>query len=406
MFGLLAAAISFHGSGQFNPAIYEARSFNLWFDADQPRILLAITEFDTREHVRTGRHPLFVLFLSPMMRSLPALGVEPLNGMRWIISGCALLAAAFLFLALRGLGLPRPVAALFASVFLASATFLHWLLILETYPFAAASISFMLMILTSAGESRWWPWIVASVALLSITITNWTLALASTLFRFDLTRAIIISAATLVIVASLALAQKFYYPRTTVFFSQGSLTTQARLFLRSSKRTLTNTQTQEKLWSVIITSAVAPAPELILKGGPKKLRQDVIINQYSPFTSYTTIGWVGVVAWLVLLAAGTLGGWANVERRRVFAAISVFLLGQIALHAFFGPLTFLFAANFFGAFVLFTAFGWFSPLRVPAVIAAIAFVVFGGISNYLQFQSAMQLANSILNNPGAIMNYP
>jgi hypothetical protein len=80
----------------------------------------------------------------------------------------------------------------------------------------------------------------------------------------------------------------------------------------------------------------------------------------------------------------------------VFAAVSVFLLGQFALHAVFGEVTFLYSANFFPALVLFTAFSWFSPLRIPAIVAAFAFVVAGGASNYTQFEAATRLANAIL----------
>jgi hypothetical protein len=97
----------------------------------------------------------------------------------------------------------------------------------------------------------------------------------------------------------------------------------------------------------------------------------------------------------MLLVAGVVGGCANEERRRIFAAVCLFLLGQIALHLFIGEFTFLYAVNAFGAFVVLTAFGWFSPLRVPAVVAALLFVVFGSLSNHAQFDTAIRLINGL-----------
>jgi hypothetical protein len=398
LLGLLAAAISFHGFGHFDPAIYEPQNLNRWFDADQSFILVAITDpVSTGDSSQIARHPLFILLTSPLMRALTTLGVDPLAGVRWIIAGCAFLATAFLFLALRGLGLPLAAAALFMGVFLASATFLHWFSILETYPFSAVSISFMLMILTSAGESRWWAWIIASVATLSVTITNWTLALASVLFRLDIRKAIVLSIAALMIVALLAIAQRLCYPGTAVFFNLGHLKYQVRVILTDARRKETGTRTPGlNVWSAVITSAVAPTPEVRPQYLDRKPLRLIVNNQYSPLSSHTMSGWIAFASWLVLLAGGALGGWANRERRAVFAAVSVFLLGQFALHAVFGEVTFLYSANFFPALVLFTAFSWFSPLRIPAIVAAFAFVVAGGASNYTQFEAATRLANAIL----------
>ena len=46
------------------------------------------------------------------------------------------------------------------------------------------------------------------------------------------------------------------------------------------------------------------------------------------------------------------------------------MVGQAVLHLLIGEVTFLYAPHVFAAFVVLTAFSWFSPLRVPAVVAA------------------------------------
>jgi hypothetical protein len=396
LLGLLAAAMSIRASGQIDPAIYELRGINVWFDADHPRFLAAITDPDSARQAHTERHPLFVLLTSPATRVLTEFGVAPHKVMRWMISGCASAAVVFLFFALKGLGLPIAVAALFSGVYLASATFIHWFSIFETYPFAAASMSLMLMVLTCASESRWLLWIIASSAALSVTITNWTLALASALFRHGLKKAIAISVATLFAVSLLALMQKSYYPTSQLFFNPNYLARHVRLVSREMERTSATVQAlASKLLSVTVASAVAPKPEKMAtyRG---KIPWKIVANQYSPLSSHAMSGWIALASWMVLLSVGGIGGWRNVERRSIFFAISLFLIGQIVLHSVFGEHTFLYAANFFGAFVMFAAFGWFSRLRICAVMAAIVFVVFGSLSNYMQFEAAARLANSIV----------
>lgn len=398
LFGMLAAAISYHGSGQLNPAIYERRNYDIWFDANPSRVIGAMIEPSSGAHLRTSVHPLFSLLTTPAMGALTALGVEPLQAGRGMIATCGFLATAFLLLALRGLGLPRAVAALFTGVFLASATFVHWFSIIETYAFAAVSTSFMLLVLTSVRDARWLLWLVASIATLSVTVTNWTLALTSMLFRIDHKRAISLSVATYMVVVALAVAQKFLYPHANLFFLPSSVIAERKFVLIHPKLLEIRSWTPiSNIWSVTVTSAVTAAPEVGEKLGRPAVR--LVSNQHSPLASHTLSGWIALGSWLVLLVAGALGGWANSERRAVFAAVSLFLLGQCVLHAIYGELTFLYAANFFAALVLFTAFGWFSPLRMPAVIAAVAFVIFGGASNFAQFEAATRIVHGIMLGP-------
>jgi hypothetical protein len=315
-----------------------------------------------------------------------------------MMAACGFLTAAFLLLALRGLGLPRAVAALFTGVFLASATYVHWFSIIETYAFSAVSMSFMLLVLTSVRSGRWWVWSAAAVGTLAVTVTNWTLALAATLFRLDLKRAVSANAAALVIVMALSIAQKFLYPHATLFFLPNEIIDELRWTqIYSQVKGIGSWTPLSNVWSVAITSAVTPAPEVVDQvDEPGNPIVRIVSNQSSPLASHRASGWIALGSWLVLLIAGTLGGLASLERRAVFAATSLFLLGQLALHAVYGEITFLYAAHFFPALVLFTAFSWFSPLRVPAMIAALVFIVCGGVSNFAQFEAAIRITNAIV----------
>ena len=99
------------GAPSLDPAVYELRGFDIWFQADQPRVVSAMTDPDSTWHDRTSVHPLFSLLSSPLMRALTSSGVDPLQAGRGMMAACGFLTAAFLLLALRGLGLPRAAAA-------------------------------------------------------------------------------------------------------------------------------------------------------------------------------------------------------------------------------------------------------------------------------------------------------
>jgi len=398
LMGFLAIAISIYGSNFFDPAIYEMRGFNIWFQADPPRVISAMNDPASTWHYRTSVHPLFSLLSTPLTGLLTANGFDVLQVGRGIMAACGFLAAGSLLLALRGLGLPRAAATLFTGVFLASATYIHWFSLTETYAPAAVSTAIVLLVLTSVGADRWFVWLVASVGALAVTVTNWAVALTSTVCRLGLKKAISLNIAALLVVVALATAQKALYPNTKLFFLPGELIDELRYTQIYSEVKRTGSWTPfSNIWSVAVTSAVTPAPQEVnqVDNSGKPVAR-IVSNQSSPLGSHGVIGWIALGSWLLVLAAGTLGGLANVERRAVFSAISLFLLSQSALHAVYGEITFLYAANFFPALVLFAAFSWFSRLRSPAVIAAIAFVVCGGVSNFMQFKAAVQIANTLV----------
>src|SRR5262245_552927 len=184
VFGAFAVVISLWGLSWFGSKFYDQNyGFEIWFQSDPPRVFMAMIDPASGWHYRTSVHPLFSLLTTPLMGALTTLGITPLAAGRGIIAVCGFFSTGLLLLALRGLGLPRAIAALFTAVFLASATFLHWFSLIETYAAAALSISLMLLVLTSVRAQRQWIWLVASIGTLAVTVTNWSLAIASALFR-------------------------------------------------------------------------------------------------------------------------------------------------------------------------------------------------------------------------------
>jgi hypothetical protein len=386
--GVVAALISLVASGLFDPLLYEI--MDTYFEADNPRVFGSMTDPAHMGHYRTSVHPLFSILFNPPMQLLVGIGLDPFSVGRGMMAASGAATACIFLLTLRGIGLPRLVAGLFTAVLLASATYLHWFSVIETYAPAALSVVAMLFVLSCTRRFRPWLWIIASTGTLAMTVTNWTLALVAAVVRLGLTQALRVSAAALFLAVILAIGQKLLYPTSGLFFNPLSVAreaewTQVYAEVKGTGRwsPLANAR------SFFVTSAAAPAPMV-------QTHKSVVSNQASPLSSYGPLGLLAALSWIVLLVVGAWGAWIDRERRAVALATSLYLLGQLCLHLVYGEITFLYAAHFFPAMALLVAFGWHTRLRRVAVAAAAVFVVAGGISNWTQFQAAVALTNSLL----------
>lgn len=396
LLGAIAVAVAVYAFGRLDPRLYsDPAGFNVWFEADAPRALGAMDNAGPKYQQRNDVHPIFSLLTIPLLALAKSFGASAIQAASGLVAVCGFLTVGLLYLALRGMRLPWIPAALFTAAFLSSATFVHWFAIAETSAFAALSISIVLFVLTRVSGANWWAWSLASAFSLAITVTNWTIALASAIIRLELRRAVSASLAALLLVVGLAMVQWVAIPGATLFFLPGSLVEEYRYtqIRNNAWSPLAN------LWSTLVTSAVAPAPYQDLHLGPGQLMLPIVDNQQTSLSSYTPVGMVAIAAWIAMLACGILGGVATPRLRAVFAAVSLFLAGQLFLYLVYGNLTFLYATNYFAAMIVLAALGWFSPLRFVAIAAATVFVVAAGWSNFIQFGAAADLANSILRGP-------
>lgn len=400
--GALAAALSLYLSSRFDPALYGSGGFNVWFQADPPRVLRAMLDGASRYHYRTSVHPLFSLLTTPVMTLLVGLGVNPVSAGRALIAVNGFLAAGLLSLALRGLGLPKAVVALWVAAFLASATYLHWFSLIETYAVGAASIALMLYVLTCVRGDRWWAWWLASAATLAVTVTNWMLGLSAAFFGLGPRRMLSVTVAAAVTVICLSVGQRMLYPQAAYFFVPAAVFNEHQYAQVHRTTGLEGWMPLANIRSMLLTGAVAPKPEVV-PGDQAGGHDDELIvsNQHSPVSSYGPAGWIAGAAWIALVATGIAGGWRDRQRRPVFLAVLTYLIGELALNLVYGPITFLYATNSFPALVLLAAFGWFSPFRAVSVGAAAVFVVFGAMSNLASFEEAVQLTNTVVRGNGA-----
>ena len=104
---LLAGGLSLFLSTFLDSRLYGEAGFNVWFQADPPRVIGAMKDGLSQYHYRTSVHPLFSIFGTPIVTSLGSIGVSPIMGGRLLVALSGLVSAGSLFLALRGLGIPR-----------------------------------------------------------------------------------------------------------------------------------------------------------------------------------------------------------------------------------------------------------------------------------------------------------
>lgn len=390
---LAAAVLSWWALEHFDDSLYRQNGFDIWFEADQPRVVQNLTDRGS-DHHRTSVHPLFSILFYPLCKAFRTLGVAPLAAAKILVALSAAATVTLFYLSLRNLGLAVASAAAFTAALMASASFIHWFAIVDTYPFAAMSIALMLWVLTRPGPVDKVTWILASASTLSVTITNWSFGLAAAFFCLPLRVFLQVNAAALALVAVLAVVQKLIFPTAGLFFNPGALEEERRYTQVTSPASSGEGWTPlANLRSMLLFSAVAPTAsrEEVVEFDARKL---VVNNQHARLRDEGLLGLVATALWAIMLGLGLRGAIAS-PRRDVTLALAAFAAGQVVLHLVYGQITFLYAAHMFPAFLAFAALGAAGPTGWLATAAAIAFVVVGGYVNIEQFQAAAALANMI-----------
>jgi len=394
---LLAGGFSLFLSSLLDHRLYQPAGFDVWFQADPPRVYAALMDALSTWHYRTSVHPLFSILGTPAMTGLRYFGVPPIMSGRLLIALSGSVCGGALYLALRGLGIPKVASCIFACMLFSSATYMNWFCLIETYSASAASVCLMLLALTSARRHRYWLWLLASAVTLAVTVTDWAMGISAVLFRLGPVRALLISSGALLLVIALSLYQKTLYPNTQYFFNPILLRHEGAYTPLNGSRERQAWKPTENLRSMLLSSAVSPSPELVrgdAAGGV--IGERILTNQHSPVATYTWSDWIAAGAWMILMIGGLEGGSRAAARRPIFLAIILFLVSQISIYLVYGPITFLYSCLFFPAMVLLAGFGWFSRMREMTICAAVLFVLFGAHGNFTHFKEAVVLANTAL----------
>jgi hypothetical protein len=387
-----AASYAAAASTAIDPRIYD--SWNIYFQADGIRVLVDMTD-RLSDQWRTNVHPLVPSLSYPIMLMLMSLGLSKLTAASIVMIGCAAFTTGLLYLALRGLGLPSFAAMIFTSVFIVSATFVHWFAYVETYALAMLTTTVVIFVLTNCRSRPLWMWTIASAGALSITVTNWGLALAASFFRLPFRDFVKTSAWALLLVAFLACGQKLIFPHAVLFFNPYNLkadVTYTQLW-QQSKGYAAWTPV-DNIRSALLTSAIATPPETEVSKTPVG-DFTIVSNQHTPLSRMSLAGKIAVICWSLMLGAGVWGVIRSTSHRAITVPISIYVVLQTLLYSVYGEITFLYAGNFFPALLFMTAFGYLTPLRNAVLGAAVSVVILGGLNNYAEFSNAARVSSGI-----------
>ncbi|AJR23916.1 MULTISPECIES: hypothetical protein [Sphingobium] len=392
LLSMTAMAICLFNGKALSPQVYD--TFNIYFQADPPRVISNMTERWSPYQNRTVAHPLFSITALSSVKALALLGLPPMQAIGLLLMLAAAVSAGGFHVAMRLMGLAPAAAAGFTLALLASAGFLHWYAFIETYAFSATGIVLMLIFTCSMRSLPRAGWIVASAASVAMLITNWGLGLAAAFFRLPFRQFLLVSGGAFLLVSAVSAVQMKLLHRAAFWLDP-------RIIVKEKTYAGPKMHAAGMAWHPSISARNA----LLMPGVvPSPQRADmqteigsstVVTNQFAPLGQWGVAGGIAAAAWLVLLAGGVAGTLADRQRRPIGLALGLFLASKILFHSVYGEITFLYAADIAVAALAFAALGWFSPYRKAVVGALILFIAVGSIHNERQFLTAAKLSNQI-----------
>jgi hypothetical protein len=328
-------------------------------------------------HHSTSHHPLFSLIIFPpvlVLRTIFNLSIE--NAMGLVLAASSAVWIAMANFTLRMLGLSRIDAFVFSALMAVSAAAVFWFPVPETFGFGAISIMFVIAVCAFSerqGGAPTWLYLLAGVAAMSVTTTNWLVALAM-LFVFLGWREAIARAVEIVILVLAAFAvQHTIFPESDSFLN---------IFRGSEVDYLFNEESLgivPKLFVFFFHSVVMPHIDRAY--GYRLTVQAAWPGAGGP------LAMAGTLAWMVLLALGCWSAVQLIRQRGVEGSktITVLLLaiaGQLLVSILFGIETFLYSPHFAPLLVLLTALGALTPARRLVVPLALGLTVVAGVNNF------------------------
>ncbi|MEM5518137.1 hypothetical protein WNY37_14355 [Henriciella sp. AS95] len=392
-FGVLGAAISLWAFSQTNRVAELHTTFNLWLHADAPRVAENMVT-TSGDHGRTSVHPVFSILIFPFGGLLTALGMEPLAAAKSLIIVMMGVNAALFSLTIRLLGLPRIAVALFTTLFMATASFLFWGALVESFPFSCFGVLISLFMMFRVKTAHWAWWIAVNVLSIGFLVTNWMFGLIAMAVRLKLKPFVTIAAASFVLTVMLSVLQNTSFEKAAIFINPHTLTREANYFQPAMEekgiyeegwRPLNN------LRSTYVTTVVA-MPVYIQQQTHMRL---ATTNQNSSFPEGELSPVIAVIAWVLLFGLGLWGAVLRKDLRLPLIGAGAALVLQTLLHLIYGEVTFLYSMSFMPLLILFASCSWFSPYRTVSIVAAGLVLVFGVINNTSRFQETIDVADCL-----------
>ncbi|MEW6745640.1 MAG: hypothetical protein AB1486_23055 [Planctomycetota bacterium] len=384
--GLGAGFVTFLGASRLDPVLYDSGAFDVWFDADIPRVFEDMI-YRMVERSRSTLHPLFTLIVFPpayVLKKLP--GLELVDVVRVVSAGMAGLWIAALFALLRRLGCRCIDAVLFTILAAVSAASVFGLTILETFAFGSFTILVALHFMM-ASERR--PlgdrsFVAVTCLTLTATVTNAMAGLLVTLANRRIRSALQITIYAVLIVVALTYVQGLFFPTVEQPSTQPRGVVTQHVLRPESGGVL------HVLQAFCCHSMVMPeiGTTDIHVFRPFRLGWERMTVQLSAPGSASLWGLVAVVLWLALLFFGLGTFLRDRQHPRLRLVLGLLLLGQFALHVFFGYETFLYSLHYIPLLIVLAAWSTLSRARIIGRVLACMLVATASINNVAAFERA------------------
>jgi hypothetical protein len=361
---LVAFAASLYASSWIGPFVAFKEFDNVYFQADCSLVYSNMTERSSN-HYRTGMHPLFSMVLWSGVGLLRAVGLEALTAVRSVLGLNAGVTSALLYLILRKCGLRPFDAALFALSFAASVALLFFGSVPETFAFGGTTLLVVLVVAAILPRPSERLLLVANVASMSMTLTNWMAGIAATVRSYPRDRKVMLRVfgwAGLIVGVGGVLSK--------LLFSSSGYAGDFRRYVQWVRLPQVS-----DLRSFFAHSTVMPEPVFRLAGN------GVMESVAEPagIGAGSTLGLICALGWFALLAMGLYGAVTRSKHQPLRDVLGATLLGQFALHMCFADGPFLFSAHFGPLLLLAAAHSRLLPLpKWPARLATLALL--GGIA--------------------------
>ncbi len=378
-FFLLGLVLAFAGSAMIEPVVTEWNAGNVWFEADIPRVFRNMIS-RWSNHYRVKVHPLYSLMSYPPVWVIRRFVNSPWDAVRIVSSAIAGLWLMATFAVLRLTKLRILDAALFTVLAAVSAAAFFWTTVPETY--AWGSLSLLLVMgfaaLSDRREFSRISYVGISIVSLSATITNWMAGIAVSFTNLSLRRTIRVTLDALLVTTLLWTVQKVWFPSARFFLGDRE---EAKYLVKESSGFM-----WEKIQAFLLHSMVMPEIRFLDQSTHPEWSL-MSIQDSLPGTG-TTWGFIPVVLWVGLVAAGILAGLQLRDGRRHRTVLGVTLAGQLLLHSFYGEETFLYSLHWLPLLVLVASFGARTRFRPLILVMAVGLTALACVNNFQQFRVA------------------
>ncbi|MGK2911750.1 MAG: hypothetical protein ACSLE1_18395 [Sphingobium sp.] len=390
--GVVAACLILYNHAVIDPAVY--RTYNIFFQADPPRVISNLTERWSHSQNRNVAHPIFSIMGLTAVKAGGLIGIAPMKMIALLLTGAALVSVGAFFLAMRGLGMITQAGIAFTAAYMSGAAFLHWYAFPETYAASGATIAVMLAILTCARRNSIWIWIVGSTATLSMLLTNWGFGLAATIVRLRWRQFLIVSITALAAIAAVSFVQHKLLHNARFFLDPVGIAREHTFSGPQMRRLGMRWSPAASFRNALITPAIVPVAEVVheaTEAGPFTM----VTNQFVPLSRLGWGGGLALACWVVLIAIGSKAAITIPRLRMIGLPLLVFIGFQAAFHTVYGEIAFLYAADTLPAMMALAALGWFTPARRIVMIAVILFIASASITNESRFLDAAAKSHEI-----------